>query len=38
MIEHSDTAYLEIILSRIRVCKDYRPKFGQPSRSGLTYE
>ena len=31
-----DSSYLEIILSCVRVCKTYKPKFGQGRSSGLT--
>ncbi|MBZ0318719.1 MAG: hypothetical protein K8L91_20055 [Anaerolineae bacterium] len=34
----NDEAYLDIILKRIRVCKSYRPKFGQGAGEGLTLE
>lgn len=30
-----DETYLEIILNRIKICKEYKPKFGQGSREGL---
>ena len=30
-----DSSYLEIILSRVRVCKTYKPKFGQGRSSGV---
>ena len=33
-----DSSYLEIILSRVRVCKTYKPKFGQGRSSGLTLQ
>lgn len=32
----SDARYLEIILNSVRVCADYKPKFGQGRGSGLT--
>mgnify|MGYP005849152307 FL=1 len=33
-----DAAYLELILEPIRVCAQYRPKFGQGGRAGVTLE
>jgi len=34
----NEAAYLDIILSRIRVCRHYRPKFGQGQRGGMGYQ
>ena len=36
--ETSDDFYLRIILSRIAVCKNYKPKFGLGQQSGLSLE
>ena len=37
--EHSDEVYREIFLNPIRVCKNYRPKFGQSKNSqGVTLD
>jgi len=33
-----DSKYLAILLSRIEVCKNYKPKFGQGSKAGLTLQ
>lgn len=33
-----DSKYIEIILRRVRVCKLYKPKFGQGQKSGLNLE
>lgn len=33
-----DAVYLELILEPIRVCAQYRPKFGQGGRAGVTLE
>ena len=33
-----DSKYLDIILSSIRVCATYKPKFGQGRRKGLTFQ
>ncbi|RJX29735.1 MAG: hypothetical protein C4525_14120 [Desulfarculus sp.] len=37
-MEENDAKYLEIILGPVRVCANYRPKFGQGQRGGLTLE
>jgi hypothetical protein len=34
----SDDIYLDIILRRVRVCKSYKPRFGQGQGSGLSLE
>jgi len=34
----NEAAYLDIILSRIRICRQYRPKFGQGQRRGMGYQ
>lgn len=33
---HNDDLYLKILLDRIRVCRNYKPKFGQGQRGGLS--
>lgn len=33
-----DQVYLQLLLQAIRMCANYRPKFGQGSKSGLTVE
>ena len=36
MTKDSDTEYLEIITGAIRVCADYRPRFGHGRAAGFT--
>lgn len=35
-MEDQEQVYLEMLLKAIRVCADYRPRFGQGSQAGLT--
>ena len=37
-MSEKDARYLEVILDCVRVCKQYRPKFGRGQREGLTLE
>jgi len=34
----SDEAYLALILDALAVCRNYKPKFGQGSKAGLTLD
>lgn len=36
--ETLDSKYLAILLKRIKVCKNYKPKFGKGSKAGLTVQ
>ncbi len=38
MATYFDDKYLAILLNRIEICKKYKPKFGQGSKSGLSLE
>ncbi len=33
-----DNVYLNLVIKRVLICKTYRPKFGQPSKSGLSLQ
>ena len=37
-IHSRDSSYLELILSRVRVCETYKPKFGKARSSGFTLQ
>jgi len=37
-IEALDSKYLAILVERIKVCKNYKPKFGKSGKTGLTLQ